>query len=162
MTVRSYKLDKWLWTEADFEQMGWHDANVHAVASLPDAFEFVLDIDYIFEWIHPLPEETYFKFWVAPATLVFENVSELRIDLEPHSGIELQDIQRAESRKPRNADHINHDTEWHWMLDTIAGEISFRSVGYKQYIRRAPILTKHQALEMDVRGGLSFYRGKES
>lgn len=157
--AEEYKLDKWVWTEADFEQMGWHDAHIYAFAFVPEEFEFVLDIDYILEWVHPAPGETYFKFWVAPATLVFENVNELLIDLEPHSGIEIQDLKREDAQLPRNAEYINRNTEWRWVLDCLAGEISLRSIGYKQYFRRAPVFGTAQMLGLEGRGGFSFHRG---
>ncbi|MGH9908736.1 MAG: hypothetical protein ACRD8U_24520 [Pyrinomonadaceae bacterium] len=160
MTTETYELEKWLWTEADFEQMGWHDVRIHAVAFLPEAYELALDIDYIFEWINPAPDKTYFKFWIAPATLVFENVNDLRIDLEPHLGVELQGIERTEPQKPKNVDYIDREIEWHWKLDTPSGEISLRSVGYKQYIRQDPVLTRGQVLDSEARGGFSFYRGR--
>ncbi|HKO42782.1 MAG TPA: hypothetical protein VJU84_05805 [Pyrinomonadaceae bacterium] len=160
MTTEKYELKKWLWTEADFEQMEWHDVRIHALAFHPDAYELAFDIDYIFEWIHPAPETTYFKFWVAPATLVFENVNELRIDLEPHLSLDLKEIERAEPQKPKNTDYIDRDVEWYWKLDTHSGEISLRSVGYKQYIRQEPVLTQGQVLDAEARGGFSFHRGR--
>ena len=64
--AEEYELDKWIWTEADFEQMGWHDARIHAIAFLTETFEFALDIDYILQWVEPAEGETYYKFWVAP------------------------------------------------------------------------------------------------
>ena len=50
---QEYKLEKWIWTEADFDVMGWHDSQIHATAFFPEDFELVLDIDYIFDWVHP-------------------------------------------------------------------------------------------------------------
>lgn len=161
MNAENYELDKWLWTELDFEEMGWHDVRIHAVAFLPEVFELVLDIDYIFRWINPGAAETRFKFWVAPATLVFENVNDLKIDLEPNGGIELQGIERSEPQKPRNIDYIEHDIEYLWTLEAHSGEISLRSVGYKQYIRRTPIIATSPALDIEARGGLSFQRAKD-
>ncbi len=40
-----YELEKWVWTDADFEQMGWHDCRIRAFALLPDDGQCVLDID---------------------------------------------------------------------------------------------------------------------
>jgi hypothetical protein len=51
--AEKYELEKWVWSEADFEEMVWHDARIHAIAFLPDSFEFVLDIDYILRWVQP-------------------------------------------------------------------------------------------------------------
>jgi hypothetical protein len=30
-----YKIEKWIWTEADFDVMGWHDSQIHAMAFFP-------------------------------------------------------------------------------------------------------------------------------
>ena len=156
---QQYEIEKWVWTEADFDQMGWHDVQVYAVAFLPNTFELMLDIDYILEWIHPAPNETYFKFWVAPATLVFGNVYEVEMGLD-EPDFELDAIERKEPREPKNAQHIGRDTEWLWSLEAHRGGMSFRSVGYKQYIRRSPVLSQLQTLEMGARGGISFYCGR--
>jgi hypothetical protein len=79
---QEYAVEKWIWTEADFEVMGWHDSQIHAMAFFPEEFELVFDIDYIFEWIDPQPNETYYKFWIAPATLVFKNIHDVEFDID--------------------------------------------------------------------------------
>src|SRR6266550_2747235 len=69
-------LDRALWTDADFEAMGWHDATVHAIGFDQDeeSARLLFDIDYIVRWIDPVPPSEYYSFLIAPATLVFENV----------------------------------------------------------------------------------------
>jgi|SRR5687767_7340153 len=100
---------KSLWTEADFEIMGWHDARIYALAFLEETFEFALDIDYILEWVKPVPPAERFTFWVSPCTLVFENVSELEIDLAPYVDLTIDDISSGESFVPRNARSYRED-----------------------------------------------------
>jgi hypothetical protein len=155
--IEPYELEKWIWTDADYEQMGWHDCQVHAISFIPKNFEIAFDIDYIFKWVNPLPGETYFKFWITPATLVFENVYELKMELD-EPDFELDIVERNEPRKPRNSDYIKKDKEWLWTLEAHRGSLSFRSIGYKQYIRKQPILSEIHVLETDLRGGISFER----
>ncbi|MDQ6785521.1 MAG: hypothetical protein M3033_01695 [Acidobacteriota bacterium] len=157
--VEQYKVEKWIWTDADFEQMNWHDTRVYAVAFAADAYEIIFDIDYIFEWIHPTKGETYFRFWIAPATLVFENVYDIEMNLS-ETDFELDFVERKEPRKPKNAEFINRETEWLWLLEAQRGSIGFHSAGYKQYIRKNPVFGQAQSLEMDERGGISFHRGR--
>ena len=157
--VDDYELEKWIWTDADFEQMGWHDSKVYAISFLPDTFELAFDIDYIFEWVNPAQNETYFKFWVAPATLVFENVYDVEMEFDVPD-FELNMIVRKEPQRSKNAEYIERDTEWLWSLEAHRGGIDFRSVGYKQFVRKKPVFSQAQILEMDVRGGISFYRGR--
>lgn len=156
--IEQYKLEKWIWSDADFQQMVWHDVRVHAFSFVPNSFELLLDIDYIFEWISHAAGETYFKFRIAPATLVFENVYEIRMELDD-TDFELDYIDREAPRTPKNAEYINRETEWQWHLEAQRGGMSFRSIGYKQYIRKNPVLSKLQTLDMDSRGGISFHRG---
>lgn len=153
--------EKYIWTEDDFDKMGWHDATLYATAFLPEQYELLLDIDYIFEWTNPEDNETYYKFLVSPATLVFENVNELSINLtEPYRAIQIQNIERKNSRKPKNADYVKSNIEWQWIIDIEVGEITFYSIGYKQFIRKEPMLINSQSLSFDERRGLSFFRGK--
>lgn len=159
--IDTYHLEKPIWTEQDFDQMGWHDSHIHAI-SFGEGFQFKLDIDYIFEWVHPKVNETYFNFWIAPCTLVFENVWDLRLDILISSDIELEidDLRRENAREARNAAYIEKKTEYDWTIETHQGDITFKSVGYIQYVRMRPVLTSSQVLLSEVRGGISF--SKES
>src|SRR5262245_6966863 len=148
--MTDYKIEKWVWSEADYEQMGWHDARIHAIAFLGESFELMLDIDYILKWIEPGPTETYYRFWIAPATLVFQNVHDLRVDLEPFMGVEIQDLNREHPQKPENAEDAGRDTEWRWTIETHEGEISLSSSGYTQYLRREPIHSEQISLDLNV------------
>ena len=159
MMSETHEIEKWIWTEADFDVMGWHDSRVHALAFLPDEFEIVFDIDYILKWVHPQPEETTFKFWVSPATLVFENVYDVDFNIGS-IGVELDilNVTREDTGPPRNAEYIGKDVEWLWIIECAQGEIKFRSAGYKQYLRSSPVFGS-QVLESKSRG-VSFFRGK--
>jgi hypothetical protein len=156
--MEGYKLEKWLWTTEDYETMGWHDATIRAIAFLPETYELALDIDYIFEWIEPAGDDRYYGFMVAPATLVFENLNQATIDLDLFDDVQLQDITRTASRVPNNAEFIDEQIEWHWVIESNVGEIKFWSVGYKQFIRQNPRLTRTQKLSLEERQGFSFDR----
>ena len=157
---QEYKLEKWIWTEADFDVMGWHDSEIHATAFFPEDFELIFDIDYIFEWIDPQPNETCFKFWVAPATLVFKNVHDVEFDIDSYNGkLEIDNIRKEGESSPINAEFIGKASEWLWTIECQEGEIRFRSVGYEQFTRAAPELTQSQTLDRKAKG-ISFARGR--
>jgi hypothetical protein len=157
---QEYKLEKWVWTEADFEVMGWHDCRIHATAFFPEDFELAFDIDYILKWIHPQPDETYFSFWVAPATIVFKNVHDVEIEIDSYIGnLEIDNINRDDESSPPNAAFITETSEWLWTIECQEGEIRFRSVGYEQFIRMAPDFTQSQTLDRKVIG-ISFARDR--
>jgi hypothetical protein len=131
----TYNLEKWVWTEADFEIMGWHDSQIHAMAFCSEDFELVLDIDYILKWIHPQPGEIYFSFWVAPATLVFENIYDLELNLSPCRGfIEIEGIERT----ALVFESIDKRDYYSWTIACQEGEIKFNASGYNQYFRADP------------------------
>jgi hypothetical protein len=132
---KSYQLQKSLWTNHDFENMGWHDSKLFAI-SFGDNFQLLFDIDYIFKGVQT---EKTFKFWVSPCTLVFENVYDLEFQMDGISGgIDIDEITRNNPQKTKNADFIKVDTEFDWTIDTQQGSIFFKSIGYKQYVRQIP------------------------
>jgi hypothetical protein len=153
-----FTLEKALWTDADFERMNWHDSRIHAVAFQPQLFELWLDVDYIFRWIKP-SDERHFQFWVAPATLVFSNVYNLKLDIESLAiGFSIQAIKRSDGCSPRNTTEKNKHADWLWLLECHEGDITFRSFGFTKHIRRLPVLQKIQSLSLEERGGISFAR----
>jgi hypothetical protein len=155
-------LEKNIWTEQDFESMGWHDSKIYGIA-FEEKSEFVLDIDYIFMWIKPTEDQQAFKFWVSPCTLVFENVYNLNLDIEMSEPFEIQisDVSRNNPQRPKNADFIHRDIEYDWKMETNNGEISFTSIGYKQYVRELPKLLDSQTIGKEDRNGISFERIKK-
>ncbi|GAA1413496.1 hypothetical protein GCM10009639_66740 [Kitasatospora putterlickiae] len=148
-------LEKSVWSEADFEEMGWHDATIHGVSvqqtddTLP---RLLLDLDYIVRWVHPVRPAKSFSFWVAPATLVFEEVWDLEGDLGfkgTHLELEIDDVHR-----------LAVDDEWRdvsrWHVQGHAFDLKFRASGFRQYFRDAPRLASGPALSAAERGGCRF------
>jgi hypothetical protein len=153
-----YELKQWIWSDVEFENMGWHDCVIHATCfPRGDTFDLVFDIDYILKWIQPIAPSKYFSFWVAPATLVFENVADIKFDFATCNDMEIDSIER-EKPSSLTPNYIYRDKEWLWTISCHRGEIVFRSTGYKQFIRSAPVLTNACSLEFDARGAYCFDR----
>ncbi len=148
--MANFELIKRIWTEKDFEQMGWHDATVYGLRLNND---FELDIDYILQWNEPDLEGFRFTFWVAPATLAFKNVRNLEFEVEinpanlPINAIEISDIDR--SRKGPTS---------HWTIITQQGDFEFDSGGYEQFIRQEPSLEYGPSISFIERNGFSLER----
>lgn len=141
----SYELEKWVWTEKDFEQMGWHDATVYGVRLNKD---LEIDLDYIFQWNQPEVHGFHFTFWVGPCTLVFESPTELSFELTQSfddKWLEIQDVEMTLI-----------DNKRHWTIITKQGDISCKADSFKQIVRKLPSLQLGQALPYDERGGFSF------
>lgn len=157
--MEQYILEKSVWMQDDFEVMGWHDVNIYGViiekGEEPWQGNLIFDIDYIFEWVHPVPPQKYFSFWVAPCTLIFKEVYELRINIDQQGNtLELFDFDGITMVSKKKLD--NGSTIYEWLLELHIGEIQFKSLGFEQMVRRAPIYTNSQVLSLDERGGISF------
>ena len=75
--------DKTSWTEADFDDMSWHDNHVHAFRIREGEHgtgEVELDLDYILEWLSPTEGRVSFR--VAPASLTGRGVYDLQIAID--------------------------------------------------------------------------------
>jgi hypothetical protein len=146
-----------VWDQTNFESMGWHDVHVHGFAAWPETYEVAFDIDYICSWEEPARGGTYFRFEVAPATLVFSNVSEVAMNIESTDGtITLDELQREEL-EPTPSGVPN----FRWILSTHEGRLTIVATGYSLYLRQPPVLIGTQSLTVAERGGISFERGFE-
>lgn len=135
---------KSIWTEMDFEEMGWHDSYIHAIALPSESLELVLDIDYLFKWV--LDDETNsYNFWVSPCTLYFFNVLNLKIDVDFQDsvGLDISEIKRINPRPSKNG----KTTLWDFEIETNKGVIKFESSGFKQIVRKQPAYSPSQVLE---------------
>jgi hypothetical protein len=153
-----FELEKAIWTEEDFDQMGWHDVHIHAIAFSTVTHELLLDIDYMFAWVDPEAPEVHYTFWMAPCTLVFANVHSFAAEIETGLGLEVSHVEREDAGRPKNADYIKREKEWKWTFNCQEGVFSFHAVGYQQITRSRPVRAKSQSFEWEGRGGVSFAR----
>lgn len=154
--MEQYQLTKRSWSESDFADLGWHDARIWAVAAIPEEFEFVLDLDYIFRWVEPVDGEDQYKFWVSPVTMVFRNVHSVKLDVESRQGsLEVVNLHRGDSRPTPNGKL----SETHYRVECQEGELTLWATGFEMHVRRLPILQRSQILSLRGRGGISFDRG---
>ncbi len=153
--MHRYLPEKAIWTDADFPELGWHDATLWSMVADPDTFEFLLDLDYIFKWVEPEPGEKYFKFWVAPVTMVFENAHTIEIDVQSEQGqIEIEALYREEPTPTPNGSHTQHT----YRFECQEGEIKVRATGFRMFVRRPPTLLGVQSFSLVERAGVSFSR----
>jgi hypothetical protein len=142
-----------VWTDADFEDMSWHDNHVHGLhlrAREDGAGELDLDLDYIVEWL--CAEDGSCEFRLAPATLTFREVTDLRIELD------YQAVSAA--LVPFSIDGIRREggtlaaesmRRWTVNLNWPRGTLAFRANGFTQRLRGALRISGEQCLGHDER-----------
>ncbi|MFF3255568.1 hypothetical protein ACFYWP_32105 [Actinacidiphila glaucinigra] len=149
-------LTKNTWTDADFDEMGWHEVTIHGMCVQPGAGDdslprLLLDIDYIVRWVHPVPPKKHFSLWIAPSTLVFEDVWDVEGDLAFKGmalSLDIDHLRRSTAEDKRD------EPQWH--IEGHYFDLKFRATGYRQYLRQAPRLSPRLVLSLGDRGGLSF------
>lgn len=136
---------KTTWNEADFQAMSWHDNHVHGlrIAEGSDgAGELVLDIDHILEWLQPT--ESTFAFRVAPATLTFHEVMDLRVEFDYAAA-------SAGIVPPSIHEIVRDGSLWTIAINWPSGQITFSGSRFTQVLRREPAVFDHQCLEQHER-----------
>ncbi|MGW7295357.1 hypothetical protein ACWGIB_23565 [Streptomyces xiamenensis] len=147
-------LRKAIWSDADLEVMSWHDVTIHGMCvqpAVPGMPRLLFDLDYIVQWVHPVPPATTFSFWLAPATLVFEDVTDLIGDLD-FSGW-LPQLTVDGLRRVTTGDD---SAEPLWHIEGHAFDLKFRAAGFRQFVRQPPRLVARRVLPHAERGGYSF------
>lgn len=133
---------KAIWTDSDFEAMGWHDCRLYGLVVPDEDFNLSFDIDYIFKWEKSSDETT--GFWVSPCDLVFENVSNFKVEMEFKDSLLLfvGNVNRGNRRLSPNGQL----TVWDYEIECDNGVLSFSATGFNQHIRKQPILSASQDL----------------
>lgn len=157
--MEQYILEKSIWTQEDFEVMGWHDVRIYGmvIEKLEEAWQgnLIFDIDYIFKWVHPIAPQKYFSFWISPCTLAFKEVYDVKIDIDYRGGafdlLEISDLTLVSKHEQEPGVTI-----YEWQLELQEGDIRFKSLGFDQIVRKSPVYTNGQVLSLYERGGISF------
>ncbi|TVT59987.1 MAG: hypothetical protein FHK82_03160 [Sedimenticola thiotaurini] len=137
--------------------MSWHDVHVHGfrlVEGEHGAGELVLDIDYILEWLR---DEESFRFRIAPATLQFHQISNLRFYLDyatPTIGIVPFSL-NAITRAPATYRTGYKTFRWNLEINCPVGECSFECPGFTQTLRAPEQISNLQRLLPSERGEIN-------
>lgn len=131
------------WSDSDFSDMGWHDSRLYVVALPNEEFKLALNIDYIFKW-EKLPDSAT-EFWVSPCDLIFNNVSNFKMDVDfkDTNLLFISDIKRTNKKLTPNKKF----TDWDYEIECDNGVISFSATGFEQRVRKQPVLSASQDLD---------------
>ena len=149
-----YDLEKSIWTEQDFDKMGWHDSSVYGIA-FGTPYELSFDIDYIFKWVNPVKLGQPISFWVSPCTLLFKDAFALTMNIDRRGGM-TDMLEIADLYLVGKVEQEKNKWIYEWNIDLQEGHINFKSSGFDQVIRQRPVFTDGQFLTLDERNGISF------
>ena len=165
--LRDLERDMPVRTEADFDALSWHDCHIWGMdlrPSDPDRgdwrSDFVLHLDFIAEWLCGIDGQGQFR--VAPATLTFHGVTDLRIDIDwGRSAFQTSLHEASIARIERERVHdqkVHLDRPYYqWTIRLNwpqSGELSFGAVGFTQTLLAEPVLLDRQWLSPDERSRL--------
>ena len=71
------KLEKSIWGDDDFSEMGWHDSKIWGFLPDTEKWEYLVDLDYIFNWVH--------NIWCIPQVKYVQTPSRGRRSLSVRS-----------------------------------------------------------------------------
>lgn len=151
MTDSNYTPKKTIFTDADLENLCFHDCRIFAIA--PEGNDLVMDIDYMFEWCNPKEGESGFSQLISPCTLLFKNVADFGMSFEggyPETALIMQDFYKEDNKFFPNQ-HI-------YNIGCLGGNFILRCDGFELIVRQKPVLLKSQCLSLEQRGGISFCR----
>lgn len=152
------------YTEADFDELSWHDCHVHGIELLSGDRDqkdwtsgVALDLDFIARWTCGADGAA--RFEVAPATLTFHDVADLRIQIDwARSGypvfMHTAAIDRVErepvvdQRTHLGLPYYSWTLRFNWPE---GGVIRCRAAGFSMHLRSAPIEVTTQELSRDQR-----------
>ena len=143
----------------DFVSLSWHDNLLHGLRweiGDPQRGEWhsrlILDIDHILEWLRGAQGRPTFR--VAPATLVFEDVRDLRLSLDwGESGapnimnLHAPSIHEVERVLIPDLPPPFQDRYWRWSIHFNSpqrGLIAFVGSGFRLTLRAEPVLCEEQ------------------
>jgi len=149
------------WTEADFDELSWHDNHVHGIQVEMDNPDhgtgiLTLDLDHIIEWLPPSAPGVPFQFRVAPARLTFYEISSLRIEIDwaaATAGMTPFSIGAIARKK---LEYGTGYTSWAWTIEVNwpKGAITFDSPRFTQQVTGPVILTDEQCLSPSQRSAV--------
>lgn len=141
-------------TEADYDTMSWHDANVYAFEIREGDHgtgEIALHLDYILEWLPPVNGA--YSFRIAPAVLTFRSVTGLQLELDYLSvsagltPFTIAQISREMIRYPSG--YCSY--QWRISINWPEGYVTFEAPGFDQEFVGSAVVKAEQCLTPDER-----------
>lgn len=134
---------KTCYTETDFEQISFHDCYIYGIKWSLGNFAMHFDIDYIAAWEAVANGDVVaaYHFWVCPAELMFNDISDAVISLDWAAQAplcQIDEIQRTDQRMTPNG-----IVQWHWEIALAEpnGSIDLWATGFQLWPEGQPVLS---------------------
>ncbi len=143
-TLDSIDFNSWSFTDTAPVADSWYNCQVRALAFSPESKEFILDVDYIFQWIDPTPTNEFYSFLMAPCTIVFQNAFDLQFEIGSYvGGLTLDTLCKTEVTDRRRVNKNYEGAIWQRELECVEGSIAFLASGYTAYAREATAIVSN-------------------
>lgn len=136
------------YTEADFENLSWHDNYIHGFAIRQEQWEaeLVIDLDFVLGCTGDAITSP--KYWLSPATLAFKDVTNLKMHIDwspsgPRCLIHCASIDCIVRTSPVVPPGCCGWPAHQWRIDINwpkNGCIEFNASGFVQTLRSKPVL----------------------
>lgn len=126
----------------------FHDCHVHGLHWMRDRFLFVVDIQYILEWIAPNADVSGYKFSICEARLVFRDADGVKVSLDWSKGAldsQIAEIHLLDSRKAPNGSVENH---YEIEFSDPDGSIKVWSAGYEVALLSEPVSSRVTSISL--------------
>ena len=141
------------WTEADFDQMSWHDCHIYSIAFDEVGewqIDLVLKMDFIVEWLCGTDKTC--RFRIAPAVLRFREIDKLNIHISLQSlvPLEIYSVERTDIS-------LHGHQRFHWTIkvqcypEQKMNYIEFDATGFTQELLGGVIESSSQHLTTEQR-----------
>lgn len=136
-----------------FDEIIFHDTCIYAWGITPQDFKLLLDVDWI---MREKLENEECVFELAPSVFVFENVWDIKMDIEMNVDLVIDDIDILSTSIPKNKDYLpSQSLEYLVRINCMEGLLQFRTIGMEIYQKKDKVKCMRTNLSMEDRGGLS-------
>lgn len=127
------------WTQADYDQLGWHGCRIYSISFVDERFKIAIDIDYIFETETRGSDS---EFLVAPALMEFSDVSDLkiRIDSESVMGATILEMTLRRAGLSPNGKVEMYKAD----ISMDIGTVKFATSGFEMLLKGDVVRSPHQ------------------
>jgi hypothetical protein len=135
-------------SESEARLDSFHDVHVHGLHWRRDQFSFLMDAQYILEWIAPIGNSTSYRFLICESRIMFRDVDDLKVSMD-WSGAALDtQIDVVRILKSRTTPSGRLQQHYEIEFSDPEGSIMFWSTGYEVRLLGEPVISAVTSIPM--------------